>query len=290
MWRSFLKDYFSFSAADRNGIIVLCAIILLIILLTWVLPGIYVSGSKNDHYEFREAALSFYSNDTVDIETIREEKADLFYFDPNQLTAEEMSRLGFGDRLIRTMQNYLNRGGKFFRKEDMLKIYGMTDSLYSSIEPFILINQLDITVPGEASVEFVKELIELNSADSVQLRKLPGIGSVLSARIIKYRNLLGGFYKIDQLKEVYGISDDQLDNFKDMLYIDTTRLKKLNLRNSAFSDLLRHPYITYPLAGRISGFIKINPGFKDLEELLSEGILDTADYSRLKPYLETNQD
>lgn len=87
--------------------------------------------------------------------------------------------------------------------------------------------------------------IDINRADSAQLLPLPGIGPVFAGRIIKYRNLLGGFTSLDQLREVYGISDETLDMIKDGIAIDTSGIRKIQLNSATFRELLRHPYLEY---------------------------------------------
>lgn len=286
MWQRYLKDYFSFSASDRNGIIFLCTIIVIIILGTWFVPRFFVPQNQIDYSQFSEAVLNFYNADTISSESNTSEGRELFYFDPNNLTRDDMRRLGFSDRLSRTVENYLLRGGRFVRKEDMMKIYGMTDSMYASIHAFIRLDiKENIDYPSDTR-EVVKDIIDLNHADSMQLRKLPGIGTVLSKRIILYRELLGGFYHTSQLTEVYGISDELYNQLKELVTADTNNIIKIDILNASFNDLLRHPYINYNMAGRISGFVKNHQHSIEKELLLREGIFDSIDYQRLKPYLE----
>jgi competence protein ComEA len=289
MWQRFLKDYFSFSSSDRNGIVILISLIFLIIILTFLLPGLGFRGNKSDVVDFKEIAAKFYSSEIISEEVVPSPLFELFYFDPNQLTEEQMRKLGFNSSLIKTFENYLSKKGKFREKEDVLKIYGMTDSTYRLIEPFIIISQQnEIREKSHQTVEEFPEklLVEINSADTIKLKLLPGIGSVLSSRIIRYRDLLGGFWQTEQLMEVYGISAELFEKISASLEVDSTLIRKINMNEASFNELLKHPYITYEQAGKISKFLQQNNKIPGPDVLLVNNIIDSVTYMRLRPYLE----
>lgn len=292
MWQRFVKDYLSFSSSDRNGIVFLISLIFLVIILTYLIPRFAVSKNETDMIHFKEIAAKFYTEQDVSELVVPPEVVDFFYFDPNQLTREQMIKLGFGERLIRTFENYLSKKGRFREKEDVLKIYGMSDSIYNLIEPFIIISQQkEVREESSRPVEKITErlYIELNSADTTKLKLLPGIGSVLSARIIKYRDGLGGFWQTDQLKEVYGISTDLYEKISTSVEVDTTLIRKINLNEASFSELLRHPYISYEQAGKISNFLKQNNKIPGPDVLLEGRMIDSITFRRLRPYLSANE-
>lgn len=292
MWQRFIKDYFSFSSSDRNGIVILSGLIFLIIILTLIIPGLGLHERKSDLANFKEIASKFYTNKEI-MEPVSSppETIDFFYFDPNKLTREQMVKLGFDERLTRTFENYLSKKGRFREKEDVLKIYGMTDSIYSLIEPYIVISQQETIrkesyQPVEKNPERLR--VEINSADTLKLKLLPGIGSVLSSRIIRYRDLLGGYWQTDQLLEVYGLSAELFEKISGSLEIDTTLIRKININEASFSELLRHPYISYEQAGKISKFLQQNNKIKSPDVLLENNIIDSIAYKRLRHYLEVN--
>jgi DNA uptake protein ComE-like DNA-binding protein len=199
-----------------------------------------------------------------------------------------MQRLGFDSRLSRTIGNYLSRGGKFYRKEDVLKIYGMTDSIYRRIEPYIVMVKQETQLqsdPSQVSPVIANSIIELNTADTSLLKTLPGIGSVLSGRIIRFRDLLGGFCDPEQLLEVYGISEELYGQINRFVRVDENMIRKIDICNASFNELLRHPYISYEQAGAISRFVKGNVQFQNPVILLEAGIIDTISFYKLSPYL-----
>ena len=129
-----------------------------------------------------------------------------FDFDPNIVSPEDMVRLGFTRFQASNVEKYRKQGGAFSNPHDLLKIYGIDTSFYLSIAKHIRIKQ---NLPqhvdkGTAAIAYV----ELNSADSLELLGLKGIGPVFASRILKYRNLLGGFYSVSQLLEVYGFPEE----------------------------------------------------------------------------------
>ena len=126
---------------------------------------------------------------------------------------------------------------------------------------------------------------DLNSADSQNLVKLPGIGSVLSARIIKYRNKLGGFYTREQLKEVYGIPDSTYEKIKAQLEVQPTSIKKIYLNLVDEKTIATHPYVGWNDAKVIIRYRQANGYFKNAEDLASVWAMDKKNLERLLPYL-----
>ena len=128
-------------------------------------------------------------------------------------------------------------------------------------------------------------LVELNAADTATLKKVPGIGSVFAGRIVKYRSLLGGFYSVAQLREVYGIDEERYHSLQNWFYADSSLVTKLPVNRLSSGELARHPYLDYKQAralrqlrnrkGRIGGWEHL----RLLEEFTE------ADRRRLAAYL-----
>lgn len=137
--------------------------------------------------------------------------------------------------------------------------------------------------PGSSAPSVRK--IELNSADSLDLVRLKGIGPVLSARIIKYREALGGFYDVDQLREVYGIDSETFRLILPYLSVDASLIKKLTVNDASFKELLHHPYLDYEEVKRIVQFREKNGPFKSPDMLYDLNELDSNRIARLLPYL-----
>ncbi|WP_293670210.1 helix-hairpin-helix domain-containing protein [uncultured Parabacteroides sp.] len=128
-------------------------------------------------------------------------------------------------------------------------------------------------------------LVELNAADTTTLKKVPGIGSAFARRIVKYRELLGGFYTVGQLTEVYGIDEERYAALAPWFFTDTLYIHKLNVNALSAADLRRHPYIDYRQAQVIEQLRKQKSRLSGWENLqLIEEFTD-MDRKRLRPYL-----
>ena len=127
--------------------------------------------------------------------------------------------------------------------------------------------------------------IDLNSCDSADLERLPVLGPVLSSRVIKYRNILGGFVSVSQLSEVYGISDSALTVIADRLMADTARITRIEINRAGFGELLRHPYIERSEVQSILKYRELNGYVGSIDDLVENRILTEAKAERLRPYL-----
>lgn len=130
-----------------------------------------------------------------------------------------------------------------------------------------------------------REKTELNSCDSAALDLLPGIGPVLSSRIVKYRNLLGGFYSTEQLKEVYGLDSETVVLIKPRLSIDTMKIFRINVNTAAYRELARHPYIGRVDASAMLKYRDLEGQVKSIDELVRNRILIVEKRERLSHYL-----
>lgn len=216
-------------------------------------------------------------------QTYKNSAPELFLFDPNMATDSEFHRLGFSDKQIATIRKYLDKGGIFRDKNDFFKIRVISENQKRILSDWVVIATDSKKSSGESSSMKVIS-IDLNSADSIQLKQLPGIGSVLSKRIVKYRDLLGGFYSVSQLKEVYGLSEQTISVIDGKVTVDITRIKKLDLNFADMNELSRHPYLKKNLASKIVKFRTKNGSIQDLAILRDSMILNIDEYDRIKPY------
>ncbi|HLS37651.1 MAG TPA: helix-hairpin-helix domain-containing protein, partial [Sphingobacterium bovisgrunnientis] len=139
-----------------------------------------------------------------------------FTFDPNTATANQWDKLGLSPKQIQVILNYRSKGGKFYKKEDLRKIYSISEKDYNRLESYITISTADdkpkksfeTSAYEKREVKSIARPISINTADTSELKQLKGIGSVLAARIVKFRDALGGFHSVNQIQEVYGISEE----------------------------------------------------------------------------------
>jgi DNA uptake protein ComE-like DNA-binding protein len=222
-------------------------------------------------------------------------KEDLFEFNPNTLPRSGWKKLGLNERITNVIINYRKSGGKFFKKEDLKKIYGLDQTLYSKLEPFISLNesqknskQNKATQPIAKKEQFKEPppVINVNKADTFRLLLVNGIGPTYAKRICKYRELLGGFYRKKQLKEVYGINDSVYKDISRSLKMDTSEIDKIDLNNATFKELIKHPYISAYQTKAILKYIKYKGSIGSSAELLEHNIFDKETYDKVNIYLK----
>lgn len=289
------REYFTFTKKERNGIIVL-----LFLLLGLIGVRIYQNNISFGEIEFMDADFlediekfeksmvpkinkekNFeYFNERDEIKT---EPVELFYFDPNKASRAEFKKLGLSDKQIEVLCNYRERGGVFSSKEDLLKIYGIQQKQFDLIKPYILIEEN--IYPEEIKLE-TRELVEINSASIEDLIKLSGVGNSFAERIIKYRNLLGGYYEKDQILEVYGMDSTRYLGFFQELCIDTNLIIQINLNEADFKTLIRHPYLNKYQTEAILKYRELKINFSSIEQIYQNKLLTKDEYLRLKPYLK----
>ncbi len=242
-----IKEYFTFSSTERNGIIVLSIIIVIILIFNLLIPVLFSPEPHKQEKLLRQIAEISGHFDTINkrqkVPAIN--KDSLFPFNPNNLAEDQWKKLGLTESQIEVIKNYENAGGKFYYKSDLKKIYSISEEVYKKLKPFIQLPEKGQR-PEKTSPNTI-EKIEINSADSAALTLLPGIGPVFAGRIIKYRNLLGGFYDKNQLLEVYGFDSVYFNKSIRYITTDTNLIKKININTATFREIVKHPYINYEL-------------------------------------------
>ena len=213
-----------------------------------------------------------------------------FSFDPNQSTREELTDLGFNKSLANRIINYRAKGGKFFVKRDLLKIYGMDSMRYQKLIPYISlpesISKEKASKNFETKEKPVVAKFDLNQADTSQLMKIYGIGPKLSLRIVSYREKLGGFISQTQLHEVYGLDSVVVKELITKSFIEENfQPKQINVNAADEKDLGVHPYIKYKLARAIVAYRMQHGAFTAVDDLKKLSIIDETTFSRMKPYL-----
>ncbi len=212
-------------------------------------------------------------------------KTTAINFDPNTADIKILTASGFNKFQAKNIIKYREKGGVFHQPSDLLRIYGIDSTFYSSIENYIQISPQSENKPVEVTPEIFH--VELNSADSIQLLKLNGVGPVFASRIIKYRNLLGGFYTKEQLLEVYNFSEETYVRIENNVSVDTTLLKKIRINFAGFTDLVRHPYLKKEQVKVVLDFRDKAGAYKTINQLNDKKLLDEKTFHRIKPYLSS---
>jgi DNA uptake protein ComE-like DNA-binding protein len=209
----------------------------------------------------------------------------LFVFDPNSATFDTLIRLGFDSKEANTLIRYRNKGGVFKKPSDIRKVYGIDSAHAEKFIPLIVVPS-STSEKVETSYSLRKRpMLDINSCDSLSLVGLPGIGPVLSGRIIKYRHLLGGFARTDQLKEVYGLPEETYDLIKESLFTDSSAITKIKINSADYKALRRIPYIEKYELTAILKYRELTGRITGISDLIDNKLIAEEKARKVAPYL-----
>lgn len=284
----FIKKYFYFSPSEQKGIMLLTLILVLVIFT----PFIYRLVKPNTELVIN--IQQFTALDSLDNSTSKSEDfttQDPFKFNPNSASSEELKQLGFTDKNIATLQNYLSKGGKIKSADGLKKIYGIDEKLVTKLTPFLLFEKQQENSNSKHVIDTLNytkkekiQVLEINTADSFSLVKLYRIGPKLAAKIIAYREKLGGFLNLHQLTEIYGFDEDILYDLQNKIAVDASKAKRINLNTITEEELKNHPYFKYKLARVITNYRNQHGKYNSYNDLLKIKIINDSILDRIKIY------
>jgi competence protein ComEA len=292
-----IRNVFGFSGREINGFLILLP---LSVIVVSVIPlySRWLAG-QNEDLVFNEKNLDSLvvildsqkktQRDTFPVRTFAKPTRRFFAFNPNTISVSELKALGFSEHLSTRIASYRSAGGDFSVKSDLLKIYGINPSFYKELYPYIELPEKVETKakPLQSSGTKQNVTLDLNTADSVQLSTVRGIGPKLAARIIKFRNSLGGFIKHEQLKEVYGLDSTVIREVSKAFLIQKDfEPVKINVNTASEAALFSHPYIRKKIANAIITYRFQHQSFSTVDDIRKLTILKSEEADRLIPYLK----
>lgn len=308
--RNLLKEFFYLQRDDRMAVITLLVVILVATLLVFWCGGNDVSSSLSatDSVSVSPRRLvSRASSPSGGYYRVEERAVELFPFDPNTADSTQLLRLGLSPWQVRSIYRYRAKGGVYRRPADFARLYGLTRKQYRELSPYIRISSdyqpaaddvapyetyrqrppVDTTLYG-GHHEYVAvhklrpgEHVALNTADTVELKKIPGIGSGYARMIVAYRERLGGFVDARQLLEIGNIPETVLS----YVTVDATAVRKLNVNKLTLNQLRRHPYINFYQAREICDYRRLQGPLRSLDDLKFSADFPSSQIERLRPYV-----
>lgn len=312
--RNTVKDYLTFTAKERNGLIIMFLTGILIFILSRNFPikkdsvskdafeqelahlKIVIDSSRTNRNNQRDENYVDYSQ-PKQAEYTHHFQGELFSFDPNTLDAGGWKRLGVREKTIKTIQNFLAKGYKFRHPDDIKKVYGLRKEDAERLIPYIHISQKESSVSSHFKSENKtytanstsenkrKQVIDINTADTSAFISLPGIGSKLATRIVNFREKLGGFSSVNQLGETYGIPDSTFQKIKPQLQCNNPALKTININTADINVLRAHPYLRWNIANAIINYRQQHGNYKSVEDIRKIDIITDDLYNKIAPYL-----
>lgn len=282
-WQTWWRNVFGFSQSESRALLVLLPLLAVILVALPIYQFWMVRSTP-----VTPPSITLLDSLRVEPRVSADAgKSHFFRFDPNTATREELIELGFksflADRLIRYREK-----NPIEQKEELLKLYGMNETFYRQLEPFIKITERE--PPGYAHRQIKpgksKPMYDLNTADTVQLKSIYGVGPKLSQRIINYREKLGGYISTDQLYEVYGLDSGVVDLLKMKFFVSPDFVpRKIPINSAPEKNLSQHPYVGL-VPGRLIIAYRFQHGaIKDWMQLKEIRAVDTVKLRRALPYL-----
>ena len=306
MW----KDFFYFTKTERQGIIVL----VVLVIGTYAIPRLLQAFSQPEKTDPAEQvkAEKEYSDFISSVKKLKpgkkypdytnnrssavhpKKEIRLATFDPNMADSTTFLSLGLPSWMASNILRYRNRQGRFRRPEDFRKIYGLTEEQYRTLLPYIRIAEEPISpdtsrllvVQATAQHDTLMKyhpgiIIDLNQADTTELKKIPGIGSRIAQSIVNRRRLLGGFYQIEQLEEIRL----KVEKLRSWFSVDATQIHRININKASVERMMHHPYINFYQAKVIAEYRKKKGKLRDLKQLALYEEFTSADFERIMPYI-----
>ncbi|MGL4851347.1 MAG: ComEA family DNA-binding protein [Phocaeicola sp.] len=308
MW----KDYFYYTKGERRVLLFLMMIVLILVgMHTYsflsagheeVITQEEFNASSDEMTSFLASITEKKEEQLKGRERVRETKRKIIptRFDPNQVDSLELDQMGLPTWLIHRILNYRRAGKVFSTPESVVSVYGMTDELFALLKPYVVISESYLPRSRKATVtdslfnirdSILREkpikyaegtLVDLNRADTTELKKIPGIGSTTARRLLSYREALGGFYAVSQLEELSFIAPDL------WVWFEVSELPAPYLDgNKASLDRLRnHPYLNFYQAKVILEHRRKRGKIKSLSQLSLYEEFTEKDLQRLSYYLK----
>ncbi|MEY8588538.1 ComEA family DNA-binding protein [Phocaeicola sartorii] len=298
MW----KDFFYFSKSERRAVLFLLTLLFVFICM-WVLFPVKEEETLEQDQEGIEEIKNFLAgvHEMEESQSLqysydkpKKRKVVLAAFDPNSADSIDFLQRGLPPFIAHTILQYRRAGGKFRTADDFSRVYGLSSEEFKILKPYIRI--AEVFRRKQDTLHAVKKmrkdtlavykypegtLVDLNEADTTELKKIPGIGSGIARMIVAYRNRLGGFYDTAQLKEVDYVNEGMLKWFK----LENASIHRINANKAGLDKLRSHPYMNFYKAKVIMEYRRKKGKLKSLSQLSLYEEFTEKDLERLSYYL-----
>ena len=300
MW----KDFFYYSKSERRAVFALSFLIVCLLVAILLAPeketviveeplaeNVRTETDKVKADSFQRVVEHREKKAVIKKTEAPSRKVVLAPFDPNLADSIELLDLGLSPYVARNVLRYREKGGRFRTPESFARIYGLTEEQFETLRPYIRISE-SFRQKTDTSTYVRRDtfavvykypkgtLVDVGVADTTELKKIPGIGSGISKAIVGYRNRLGGFYSLEQLREVRFVTPEMMEWFK----LDSISIRPLPVNRAGLDRLRNHPYLNFYQAKVILEHRKKHGEIKSLSQLSLYEEFTEKDLKRLSAY------
>lgn len=300
MW----KDFFYYSKSERRAVFALSFLIVCLLVVILLAPeketviveeplaeNVRTETDKVEADSFQRVVEHREKKAVIKKAEAPSRKVVLAPFDPNLADSIELLDLGLSPYVARNVLRYREKGGRFRTPESFARIYGLTEEQFETLRPYIRISE-SFRQKTDTSTYVRRDtfavvykypkgtLVDVGVADTTELKKIPGIGSGISKAIVGYRNRLGGFYSLEQLREVRFVTPEMMEWFK----LDSISIRPLPVNRAGLDRLRNHPYLNFYQAKVILEHRKKHGEIKSLSQLSLYEEFTEKDLKRLSAY------
>jgi DNA uptake protein and related DNA-binding proteins len=281
------KSHFKFNKQERSGIFFLFLVIVGLQGAFYLVKSKPFVGSSQIYVdEVAQAKLdSLKSN-------FQEDSYVMYPFNPNYISDEKWYALGMSVAELDRLFAFREKGQFVNTAEAFQQVTQVSDSLLNAIAPYFKFpdwtkrDLLSTRKRPSLPVEEVVAVKDLNAASADDLKTINGIGETLSARIVKFRDRLGGFLIKEQLYDVYGLSPEVADRVLSQYQVlQPPVVQKIGVNTANVDQLAKVPYLNYKVAQQIVQYRDANGNFDSLDELTNVTSFPTDRIDRIKLYL-----
>jgi DNA uptake protein ComE-like DNA-binding protein len=207
------------------------------------------------------------------------------------MTIQQWLNMGFTEKQAEMIQKYRSAGGEFYTKEDLSKLWCISNNEYKILEPYILLPSKNDSIyinrfKQNATKPSKINIIEINTASEEKLMEIPGIGKYYAEQIIKYRRRLGGYCSKQQLMEIYNMDSSKYNKISKYISINANVIRKININTASFEDLQKHPYFTYNTSLALINYRETHGKFNKIEDIKKCDLFTQELYIKLIPYIK----
>jgi DNA uptake protein ComE-like DNA-binding protein len=223
------------------------------------------------------------NNNYADISSSTFNELHPYLFDPNTLDSIGFVELGLREKTIKIICNYRRKGGHFYKPEDFAKVWTLSKQEFAQLRDFIQVASYGS--PSKSSYQAIQH-IDWNTIDSASLTRVNGIGPYIAHKLLMYRDLLGGYFNGDQLKEAYRLNDTLFAHILNMSSFNQSGIKKIYINSISESDLAKHPYIGDKMGKNILLLRSSFKKFEKIEQLKQVPLMNEEKYRKIAPYIQ----